>query len=373
MHRVAPSFIREILAAASAPEVLSLAGGLPRADLFPLEALHGALDAALSRHGSRALQYAPTPGDPELRAWIAKRLGTAHGIPTHPDEIMITTGSQQGLDLVGKLFRDDGVAMEDPGYLGAILAFQALGIRPIPLADPQQLSTTGAGLFYGMSRYQNPRGADYGHELAAALAEALTRHDRWMVEDDPYADLFLGDGDPPPTVASLNPGRVIYLGSFSKSVVPGLRLGYIRAPREILRLLEPLKQAADLHSSPILQLGLLELLTGGAFDLEHHLRSIRHAYRAQRDALEQALARWLPDLRIAQRPSGGMFLWARGAVPTDSCIPAALKAGVAFVPGRYFYLAEPDECSLRLNFSSLEPPELETAARRLALVLQEAG
>ncbi len=379
MLSVERSFIREILRVASSPDVLSLAGGLPRADLFPVDAIRSAADRVLMHDGEAALQYGASSGDIELRSWIAGRLSSHHGIPTTPEEVMITSGSQQGLDLCAKLFSDRPIAFEDPGYLGARLAFQAsrVPLIPVPLTDTgpdletlEQAFDTGAAVYYGMSRFQNPTGRSYTTATADTMAELLNRSDRWMIEDDPYGEISFGKADSP-LLARRVPERVVYLGSFSKSVAPSLRLGFIRAHCSLLEHLEPIKQATDLHTSTLIQSILRELLTGGEFNLDAHLSRICRTYQAQRDALVQAIETLVPGSRIPWVAGGGMFLWASLPVPTDELFGHAIKRGVAFVPGQHFYLQEPDRSTIRLNFTNVSERLIPDAVERIAAAVQD--
>lgn len=376
MRSVSPSFVREILSAASAPGVLSLAGGLPPDRFFAADALAAACDQVLSRQGARALQYTVTGGEPELKAWIAERLAAEHGIPARPEELLITTGSQQALDLTGKLFAPEGIAMESPGYLGALLAFRAAGLEPRSIDARQplgpQLSAAkkdGVEAYYAMSRFQNPRGSSLSRAAREELAALLQQHDLFMIEDDPYGELGfdLEGREAPGTIASLAPDNVIYCGSFSKSIAPSLRMGFVRAPEPIIVQLGRFKQAADLHTSGFLQLVLVELLTRTRFDLRTHLATVRAAYASQRDALVTALQTHLPDAEVSEMPAGGMFLWATLPESTSDLFERAIEERVAFVPGRHFYLEqEPPDDQMRLNYSNLTLDQMDVAIRRLA-------
>jgi len=295
------------------------------------------------------------------------------------EEVMITSGSQQGLDLCAKLFSDRPVAFEDPGYLGARLAFQAsrTPLIPVPMnaGGPDVPALQGAfgadaAVYYGMSRHQNPTGRSYNSAMADEIAELLNASDRWMVEDDPYGEIGFTDIEPP-LIARRIPDRVIYLGSFSKSVAPSLRLGFIRADRSLLERLEPLKQATDLHTSTFTQGILRELLTYGEFSFEDHIARICQAYQIQRDILIQEIQRRLPQFRIPWVAEGGMFLWVTLPEPTDEFFDRAIKRGVAFVPGRHFYLGRPDACTMRLNFSNVSEDRIPDAVERLATAFRD--
>ncbi len=379
MYQIEPSFIRSILAAATAPGVLSLAGGLPDKRHFPVDAIMSATENALRRDGTSILQYAGTSGDPALRAWIADRLSRMHGVPTSPEQVLITTGSQQGLDLAAKLFSDSAVAIEEPGYLGARLAFQALRVEMIPIrlvetgADVDALDSAfvaGAQLFYGMSRFQNPSGSSYVEETADRIADLLNGSQRYMVEDDPYGELHYEEASSS-LIAARASERVIYLGSFSKSIAPGLRIGYIRAERVILDALEPFKQATDLHSSTFTQVVLRELLTNSAFDFDEHLAKIRTAYRRQLSSLVDRLPQRIAGARIPSVPNGGMFVWAHLPVSSAKLFPLAIKNGVAYVPGEHFFLDAHPETALRINFTNLAPEDIDRAIGRLADSIEE--
>lgn len=377
MIQVEASFIREILQVASSPEVVSLAGGLPRDDLFPVEAFAAACDAVLATRGSRALQYATSAGFDPLREWIAHRMSVVHGVATSRDEILVTTGSQQALDLCAKLFSDGAVAMENPGYLGAILAFRANGVDPIPITvgldgpdidDIARAAQMGARLLYGMSRHQNPRGTSYGPEAGNTLVEHLEKRELFMIEDDPYGEIDFGESaDRAPLLVERSPQRILYCGSFSKSVAPSIRIGFVRGPADIIRRLERLKQAADLHTSGFLQMALHHMLTEQTFVFDDHLSEIRRTYRSQRDALLAAVADHLPEATVSHIPTGGMFLWLALDVSTSQLFDRAIAQHVAFVPGRYFYLdSTPPDTEMRLNFSNTEPNDLRVAVERIA-------
>lgn len=384
-----PSPIREFLKLADKPGMLSLAGGLPAAETFPVEALRKACDTVLRHRGAQALQYAASEGLPGLREWVAGRL-TRPGWQVSPEQVVITTGSQQALDLLGRVLVDAGapVLVEQPTYLGALQAFAPYAPMFRPWAgdahgpSPAALDVPGvpARVAYLVPTYQNPTGLCVGADRRQALGAHLQGRGCWLVEDDPYGDLWF-DAPPPAPVARWAPARTIYLGSFSKTLAPGLRLGYAVLPGgdepavQAMRTRFVLaKQAADLHTSAINQHLVLQLLEGG-FGLDEHLSSVRRRYRQQRDAMAHALQRWLPEA-VWCLPDGGMFFWARlgGGVDTAACLPQALDAGVAYVPGRAFYA----ECgprrtpadALRLSFVTLAPPLIEEAVGRLARVIR---
>lgn len=385
-QRMNSSAIREILKVTERPGVLSMAGGLPATESFPAEALRAACDQVLSTQGAAALQYATTEGLPALREWIAHRLSRG-GWQVDASQVLITTGSQQGLDLVGKVMLDEGsrVLVEQPTYLGALQAFAPCEplFTPWP-ADaegplPQAMSSDGpARLAYLVPSYQNPSGHCTGDARRRALAAEALRTQTPLVEDNPYGELWF-DTPPPPPLAAHAPEQVVYLGSFSKVLAPGLRVGYIVTPGgqhpTVLALRAKLlqaKQASDLHTPALNQRIIMQLLNSG-FDLDQHLDSVRARYRAQRDAMAAALSRHLPTGCTWRLPQGGMFFWVNCAphIDTSQRLPDAVAQGVAYVPGASFYAGTAPEQAhaLRLSFVTLSPTQIDEAVRRLASCL----
>ena len=386
-QRMNSSAIREILKVTERPGVLSMAGGLPAPQAFPAEALRAACDQVLSTQASSALQYATTEGLPPLREWIARRLTTATW-QVDASQVLITTGSQQGLDLIGKVMLDEGspVLVEQPTYLGALQAFSpcepvfkawaADGAGPLPQALTREAPVR---LAYLVPSFQNPSGHCINDERRREIAQRLVQTGTPLVEDNPYGELWF-DHPPPPPVASHAPDNVVYLGSFSKVLAPGLRVGYIVTPRgdglEAAALRAKLlqaKQASDLHTSSLSQRTILQLFEAG-FDLDAHLHTVRARYRAQRDAMAAALSAQLPPGCSWQMPQGGMFFWVTCPPHIDTLerLPMAIDAGVAYVPGASFYAASdqglgPGQSStLRLSFVTLSPAQIEEAVTRLA-------
>jgi len=381
--RMNPSIIREILKVTEKPGILSMAGGLPSADTFPVEALKAACDTVLSKNPREALQYSSSEGYAPLRDWVAHRV-SALGVEVDPEQVLITTGSQQGLDLVGKILCDSGapVAVETPTYLGALQAFtpyepiftslQSDGegvlpeaIKALPHAAP------GTRFAYLLPNYQNPTGRVMGAARREQVVAAARQAGVPIVEDNPYGDLWF-DAPPPPALASLWPEGSIYLGSFSKVLTPGFRLGYVIAPKELYPKLLQAKQAADLHTPGFNQRVVYEVVRNGF--LEQHVPSIRARYRAQRDAMTAALRQNLPAGCEWQEPSGGMFFWIRLPAGLDAMalLPQAVEQGIAFVPGAAFYAHQPDPRTLRLSFVTLTPAQIGEGVAILARVLKEA-
>ena len=382
LRGVASSPVRDLLALLDRPEVISFAGGLPAPELFDLAGLRAAFDAVLSTDaGRRHLQYAPTEGNRDLRTLVAGRL-TGRGLPTAADDLLVTTGSQQALTLIATALLDPGavVAVEEPTYLAALQCFSLAGARVVPVRsddhglDPDALAEVLAverpTLLYLVPTFANPTGRTLPPERRAAVAELAARHGTWLVEDDPYGELRYR-GSAVPALAA-QPGvedRTLYLGSFSKTASPGMRLGWLRAPEGLLRPLTVAKQAADLHTSTIDQAAAAAYLA--AVDLDAHVRGLCAAYAERRDAMVAALPDTLPAGSTWSDPDGGMFVWARlpGGVDTAELLRTALTHDVAFVPGAPFFAGTPDRSTLRLSFTTNTPAQITEGMARLGRAL----
>ena len=381
--RMNPSIIREILKVTEKPGILSMAGGLPSADTFPVDAIKAACDRVLSQNSKEALQYAASEGFAPLREWVAAKVAKM-GIQCTPDQVLITSGSQQGLDLVGKLLCDAGapVAVETPTYLGALQAFTPYEPLFASLASDEQgplpsaiealpHDAPGTRFAYLLPNYQNPTGRVMGAERRQAVVAAARKAGVPIVEDNPYGDLWF-DEAPPQALSALWPEGSIYLGSFSKVLTPGFRLGYLIAPAEIYPKLLQAKQAADLHTPGFNQRVVHEVIKGGFLD--EHVPKIRARYKANRDAMAKALEQGLPAGCEWQSPEGGMFFWIRLPEGLDAMalLPLAVEAGVAYVPGAAFYAHQPDPRTLRLSFVTLTPELIAEGVDKLCRVLHEA-
>ncbi len=381
--RMNPSIIREILKVTEKPGVLSMAGGLPSADTFPVEAIQAACDRVLSHQSKEALQYAASEGYAPLRDWVAQRVN-ALGLKATPDQVLITSGSQQGLDLVGKLLCDAGapVAVETPTYLGALQAFTPYEPLFASLASDDQgplpsaiealpHDAPGTRFSYLLPNYQNPTGRVMSQARREAVMEASRRAGVPVVEDNPYGDLWF-DQPPPQSLSALWPEGSLYLGSFSKVLTPGFRLGYIVAPSELYPKLLQAKQAADLHTPGFNQRVVHEVIKDGFLDT--HVPRIRALYKANRDAMADALRQHLPQGCDWRSPEGGMFFWIRLPEGLDAMalLPRAVDAGVAYVPGAAFYAHQPDPRTLRLSFVTLTPALIREGVEKLGRVLHEA-
>jgi 2-aminoadipate transaminase len=378
-ERLNPSVIREILKLTERPGIVSLAGGLPAPESFPFEAVRAATDRVLAHSPAEALQYAASEGFGPLREWVAQQLA-AQGLRVGASQVLVTNGSQQGLDLVGKVLIDSGarVAVESPTYLGALQAFAPYEPEFVPVACddegplPAALhAAAGARFLYLLPNFQNPSGRSMGAGRRVEIARAAARIGLPLVEDDPYGELWY-DAPPPRPVAAEAGDGAIYLGSFSKVLAPGLRLGYIAAPQALFPKLLQAKQAADLHTPGFNQRVAYEVVRDGL--LARHLPRVRARYRAQRDAMAAALQRHLPPGCRWQRPAGGMFFWVELPESLDAAalLPRAVDAGVAYVPGAPFYCRDARARTLRLSFVTVSPEQIERAVAALGAVFAEA-
>lgn len=377
-QRMNPSFIREILKVTERPGIISFAGGLPSPRTFPVDAFAAACAKVLRDDGPAALQYAASEGYAPLRAAVAAMLPW----PVDPDQVLITTGSQQGLDLVAKVLIDAGsrVLVEQPTYLGALQAFTPMEPEVVGVASDEDgidvadlaAKRADARFLYALPNFQNPTGRTMSEARRQALVAAARELALPLVEDNPYGDLWF-DAPPPAPLAARHPEGTLYLGSFSKVLAPGLRLGYIVAPAALYPKLLQAKQAADLHSPSFNQRLVAEVLRDGFLD--RHVPTIRALYKTQRDAMLAALEREMAGLDVQwNAPDGGMFLWARLPAGVDAVelLPQAVERGVAFVPGAAFYAQDADARTLRLSFVTASPEEIERGIAALAAAIRES-
>nr|WP_319540767.1 PLP-dependent aminotransferase family protein [uncultured Methanospirillum sp.] len=382
MEKTPRSFIREILKVTQRPEIISFAGGLPNPALFPVKELAETAEKVIAEEGTAALQYATTEGHPPLREWIAERYKKRLGLDISPDEILITNGSQQCLDLIGKIFinKDSVVALERPGYLGAIQAFSMYEPKfsTISLTSEgpdihelgQVLDKDKPCFFYGVPNSQNPSGITWSRENRKAVAERLERAETVFVEDDAYGELKFR-GEQMPSMKELIPELTVMTGSFSKIIAPGMRMGWICAPTPILEQAVTVKQGTDLHSNILSQRIISRFLAN--YPVDAHIARISAAYESQCDCMLSAIQSEFPEGVSYTRPDGGMFIWATlpKGYSSMELFDRAIKKDVAILPGLPFYTDGGGFDTVRLNFSNSTPERIEEGISRLGQVLRE--
>ncbi|AOP35828.1 hypothetical protein A0128_01240 [Leptospira tipperaryensis] len=377
------SFIREILKVTSQPEIISFAGGQPDPDLFPLEELRTASELAFQKHGSQLLQYGISEGYTPLREKIFERYYKNINYPgLSPENILITTGSQQALDLIGKIFINPGdpILIERPGYLGAIQAFSLYEpfVIGIPLEDDgldivvleNTLSKTNPKFLYSNPTFQNPTGKTLSVEKRRRISEVLRRENCIFIEDNPYGEIRF-ESKTIPSIQSFYPERTISLGTFSKTLSPGFRVGWVCAPKEILDKLLIAKQASDLHSNILSQIVLNEYLN--RYDLDLQIDKIRNSYRLKKESMEESLKKYMIDFADWVSPKGGMFFWLtlKNEMNSMKLFEAAIANNVAFVPGNPFYTGTPEINTMRINFSHSSIETIERGICRIGESIQK--
>jgi 2-aminoadipate transaminase len=378
-RKLTSSAIREILKVTERPEVISFAGGLPSPATFPAEEMRAASDRILRDSSAAALQYSATEGYQPLREWIAQRYSVS-GAQIRPTQVLITTGSQQALDLLGKVLvcPESPVLVETPTYLGALQSFSMYEPHyvQVPTDDngliPEGLTpelTKGARLLYAQPNFQNPTGRRLPVERRRALAEFARTSPFPVLEDDPYGALDY-KGEPLPTMLSMAPDHIVHLGSFSKVLAPGLRIGYIIAPEELHFKLVQAKQATDLHTPSFTQRIVHEVVKDGFLDT--HVPKIRALYRDQCEAMLGSLERYMPEGVNWNRPEGGMFIWVSlpKHIDTMKLLEEAVAQNVAFVPGGPFFANEAQHNTLRLSFVTVPPAKIDEGVARLAELIR---
>jgi 2-aminoadipate transaminase len=387
---VKSSAIRELLKLTQRPEVISFGGGLPAPDVFPVERFQDACQSILATRGAQALQYSTTEGYLPLREMIALNLNR-YGILATPDNVMLTSGSQQALDLIAKLLinRGDRILVEAPTYLGALQAFNVFGAEYVTVpTDNDGIRTdqleealrSGPKFMYVLPNFQNPSGVTLSLHRREELVYLADKYGVPIVEDDPYGQLRYEGQHLPPLVVldrenlrrdnGYTLGNVIYLSTFSKTLAPGLRLGWIVAPCEVIRKLVQLKQGADLHTSTFVQMVAYEVARDNF--LEEHVKLIRQVYGERRDVMLQALDEYFPEEVTWTHPQGGLFLWVT-LPPGSDCnelLQEAIKRDVAFVPGDCFFPGEEGKRHLRLNFSNATLDQIREGVHRLSIAVK---
>jgi 2-aminoadipate transaminase len=390
-QRMGSSAIRELLKLTEQPDIISFGGGMPAPEVFPIEEFSEACQRVLKDYGPQSLQYGATEGYLPLREMIARH-SARYGIDISAENIMITSGSQQALDLLGKILinRGDRVLVESPTYLGALQAWNAYGAEyvTVPMDEHGMVTDalegalrSGPKFIYVLPNFQNPTGVTLSSERRLKLIELADRYGVPIVEDDPYGQLRY-EGEHLPSVVVLDSqfrdncstcyrGNVIYLSTFSKILAPGIRLAWVVAPPEVIRKLVQAKQGTDLHTSSFNQLVTYEVAKGGFLD--RHVKHIRDVYRERRDVMLAAMDGYFPPGVDWTHPEGGLFLW--GILPETMSSPEVLKVAieqkVAFVPGGPFYPTGGGHNTMRLNFSHANPEKIREGIARLGKVIRE--
>lgn len=392
-RRMGSSAIRELLKLTEQPDIISFAGGLPAPELFPVAEFQAACQKVLAEQGTKALQYSTTEGYLPLRRFIVERMSRC-GVVASENNVLITSGSQQALDLVAKLFINSGdnVLVERPSYLGAMQAFNSYQAEYVSVAmDADGLRTdlleealrNGVKFMYVLPNFQNPSGITLSLERRRTLIETADHYGIPIVEDDPYCELRFAGEALPPLIAldarrlaiahtnggGLSHGNVIYMSTFSKTLAPGLRLGWVVAPTEVIRSLVMAKQGVDLHTATFTQMVAYEVARNGFLD--RHIEEIRTVYRERRDRMLSAMARHLPEGVQWTRPQGGLFLWVTLPQHVDSgeMLADAIAEKVAYVPGTSFFADGSGKNTMRINFSYSPPDVAEEGIRRLGRVI----
>ena len=391
-QRITASMIRELLKLTEQRDIISFAGGLPAPEVFPVEEVRAATDRVLRDHGTTALQYTTTEGYPPLRELLVRHM-SRYGVEVRPENVLITSGSQQALDLIGKLLINPGdrVLTEAPTYLGALQAFNAYqaDYLPVPIDDDgmdvdvlEKQLRGGPKFVYALPNFQNPAGVTLSMERRRRLVERAAHYGIPIVEDDPYGQLRF-EGDHLPSLVKLDAethgcangeraftGNVLYLSTLSKTLAPGLRVAWVVAPEVVISKLVQIKQGADLHTSTFCQYVAHEVAKGGFLD--KHVRRIRTVYGERRNAMLRALDRHAPPGVRWTRPGGGLFLWATlpDGFDTLELLDEAIAEKVAFVPGAAFYPCGGGERTMRLNFSYASPGVIEEGIKRLCRVIE---
>ena len=383
------SAIRELLKLTQEPDIISFAGGLPASDFFPLREIEEACRHIIRTEGAKALQYSATEGHPPLKEYLATTMHK-YGVPAVPGNVLLTNGSQQALDLVGKLFINPGdfVLTGRPTYLGAIQAWNAYQARfhTVNLDDDGMVvdeieyayekTTADSGrpprLIYVLPNFHNPAGTTLPLERRERLAEIATKLELTVIEDDPYGELRYEGTDIPP-ICTFIPERTIYLGTFSKTLTPGLRLGWIVCPEVLMERFVQAKQGCDLHTGTLAQYIASDICERGL--LKPHVRRLREVYKERRDTMLDALAELWPEGSSWTHPQGGLFLWARvpESIDTEEFFKQAVADRVAYVPGVHFYPNQDGgHNAMRLNFSYPSPDLIVEGIRRMGIALKKA-
>jgi len=381
-RNIPTSFVRKILNVAGNKEFISFAGGLPNPDLFPTEEIRESANAVLKESAGNILQYAGSMGYYPLREWIARRYSEKYGMNISPETVVITNGSQQAIDILSRLFIDkgEGVVIEKPSYLGAIQAISAYQPQFCHVdmeedgADLLQVEDwfwkDDVKLMYAVPNAQNPSGISYSDSKRKHLAELLKCYDKFLIEDDPYNEIYFEKNFPDP-VKKYAVDNVAWTGSFSKMVAPGLRNGWVVLPEELVKHFDKAKQATDLNPNNLTQFVLNHYLTHN--DLDRHLNAVRKKYAEQYGFMKEVIERYLPEEVSMTNPSGGMFIWLTlpEGVSSLDLVKETMKRGVVFVPGNSFFTDGSGQEYIRLNFSNAHFPDIEKGIKIIGSELEK--
>lgn len=382
MQHVQPSFLREILKITAEPDVISFAGGLPNPDYFPIQELKESTENILRSDGKNVLQYGPSHGYQPLREWIAQYYYSKKELEINPDQILITSGSQQGIDLLGKVLLnpDDRVLMEAPGYLGAIQGFSAYSANfdpvimqndgPNTLMLSRKLAASPYKFFYTVPTFQNPTGISYSEEKRKVVSNLIGQYPMLLIEDDPYSEIYFRDKPFTPLKKYLGDQSVL-LGSFSKMIAPGMRLGWVVAPTWLFKKLLLAKQGTDLHANQFTQRVITYYLKH--YNTEEHWNTIRKEYKKQCNCMLKALKEFMPGNVSWTKPEGGMFIWLKLPQHINSLklFHKSIEKEVAFVPGEVFYTSSKATNYMRLNYSNARPEKIFDGIRILSKIIEK--
>lgn len=383
MENLTASEIREILKVTERPEIISFAGGLPAPELFPIEEMKLVSQIVLEENGTKALQYATTEGFTPLREQITFRMNTKLKTSVTREDILITSGSQQGLDLSGKIFLDEGdvILCESPTYLGAINAFKAYCPNFVEIPTDENgmiveelekalLTVKNIKFIYVIPDFQNPTGRTWSYERRKKFMELVNKYEIPVIEDNPYGELRF-DGEIIPSLKSMDKnGLVIFLGTFSKTFCPGLRIGWVSAEKELLQKFIMVKQGCDLQSSSISQMELAKYME--VYDLDENIKKIKEVYKYRRDVMLKAMEKEFPKAVTFTYPEGGLFTWVQlpKHINARELLEKCLEKLVAFVPGGSFFPNGRNENTFRLNYSNMPEDRIIEGIQRLGQVIR---
>ncbi|MEK6302086.1 MAG: PLP-dependent aminotransferase family protein [Acidobacteriota bacterium] len=380
MSNVSASAVREILKVTERPDIISFAGGMPAPELFPVAEIARAHAQVFAEEGAAALQYSTTEGWRPLREWIAARM-RMRGVPADADRVLITTGSQQGIDLVGRVFLEPGdeVVVENPCYVAALQVFRSYEATPIPVESNhdgmcvdqvEEALKRRPKLIYVVSEFSNPKGTSLSDERRRQLIELSLRYGVPILEDNPYSELRYSGVASEPLAALDRDSLVVHIGTFSKTISPGMRIGWLLASDDIFKEVVIAKQASDLHTSTVEQRACARLLQ--EFDYDGHVARLCRVYGERCATMRAAIDRHFPAETHSTKPDGGLFLWVElpKSVSADDVFADALREHVAFVAGASFFVREAQSNFMRLNFSNQTPDMIEEGIRRIAGVLK---